>query len=111
MKSMIWRLVTRNETFGFSIGSGECFSETFESFRRSVWAQGSKIGAAAGDVHGALTGMWVELPGELNYARLGLVGSRLEPARLYGSVRFWHSHIEGWFSSSLLPGPVGWFND
>lgn len=95
---------------GFSTGSGECFSETFESFRRPVWAQGSKIGAAAGVAYGALTGMRVELPGELNYARLGLVGSRLEPARLYGSVRFWHSHIEGWFSCLLLPGLGGWFN-
>ena len=111
MKSMIWRLVTQNETFGFSIGSGDWFSETFESFRRPVWAQGSKIGAAAGDVHGALTGMRVELPGELNYARLGLVGSRLEPARLYGSVRFWHSHIEGWFAYSSLPALRRWFND
>ena len=86
------------------------FQKLSRAFDGQYGLRGVRSGAAAGDVHGALTGMRVELPGELNYARLGLVVSRLEPARLYGSVRFWHSHIEGWFSYSSLPGLGGWFN-
>ena len=87
------------------------FQKLLRAFGGQYGLRGVRSGAAAGDAYGALTGMRVELPGELNYARLGLVGSRLEPARLYGSVRFWHSHIEGWFSSSLLPALRRWFND
>ena len=95
----------------FSVLAQEsAFQKLLRAFGGQYGLRGVRSGAAAGDVHGALTGMRVELPGELNYARLGLVGSRLEPARLYGSVRFWHSHIEGWFSCLLLPGLRRWFN-
>lgn len=108
---MIYRLGGENAIFWVSVRTQEIgFQKPLRAFGGQYGLRGVKSGAAAGYVHGALTGMRVELPGELNYARLGLVVSRLEPARLYGSVRFWHSHIEGWFSCFLLPGLRRWFN-
>jgi hypothetical protein len=49
-------------------------------------------GSVPGAAHGDPTGALLRRPGELRGARSGPCGSRLEPARLYGCVRFGHRH-------------------
>ena len=59
-------------------------------------------GSVPGAAHGDPTGALLRRPGELNYASLGIGGPRLEPARLYGCVRFGHDHTGLPFCFCLL---------